>query len=113
MRRCILYPPRFSLDHVLGRKYHSHKMVLPWPRPRKYLGASILPLWSTLFARQRFYGYAIGTWNRQAVISADQVVVGTSPDLRYNATARVRGLLEQNHVQAASLGNSTQQAISH
>ena len=58
-----------------------------------------------------FYKYANGTWARTAEIPADRVSIGSFPDLRYNANARVQQLLEEQRPGGTSADSSTQKAV--
>jgi putative endopeptidase len=58
-----------------------------------------------------FYNYANGEWNRRAEIPVDRAMVGAFSDLRYNANARVRELLEQKESLAAADTSSSRKAV--
>ena len=58
-----------------------------------------------------FYNYANGAWNRKTKTPLDRATVGAFPDLRYNANARVRELLEQRESLAAADTSSSRKAV--
>jgi putative endopeptidase len=58
-----------------------------------------------------FYNYANGEWNRKTEIPSDRASVGSLPDLRYNANARVRELLEQPEIVVAGNPSSSPKAV--
>lgn len=57
-----------------------------------------------------FYGYANGEWSRKTAIPTNRASVGTFVDLRYNANARVRELLEEKRPKDCST-RSEQKAV--